>query len=93
MGVGPVAGLRRGDADFGHHLQHPLFLLRPARAVKGPGQAGDEAVQPQRFADLLAHRKNRVERAERVLKNHGDFLTADSAEFAGGQLAQVLPFK
>ena len=52
----------------------PLGGVR--RAPSRYGHAVREK-QAQRLADLLAHREDRVEGTQRVLKNHGDFLAPD----------------
>ena len=39
-------------------------------------------MQQYSFSDLLAHGKNGVERGHGILKNHGDFITANVAHFS-----------
>ena len=59
--VGALAGaqVRLGTPTLGQQLDSP----RRPRAAAGPG------VQPQRLADLAAHRPQRVERDQRVLED------------------------
>ena len=85
-----VARFRRRDADFAHHLQHPLFL--PVGAPVNATPPRQETVQPQGLADLLADRENGIERALRVLKDHRDFPAAQRPHLAGRQVVQAPAF-
>ncbi len=94
--VSPVACLGGRNADFGHHLQDALFLGPAARTIERPRQrraAVNEAMQSHRFPNLLTDREDRVQGAERVLKDHRNGLPPDSAHGPLGQAAQILPTK
>ena len=72
--------LRRGDADIRQQLRRP-FPQRPPGLV---------VLQPQRFRQLVAYRKDRVQRGQRILHHHTDARPADVAHLAPAFLQQVL---
>ncbi len=92
VGICAVAIGGRRDADLFHHLDHALPFPLRAPPVKGPASVLDHAVQPQRLADLLAHRKGGVQRAERVLEDHRNLLAAHGPHCLRRQLEQVAIF-
>ena len=47
----------------------------------------------QRFCDLLAYRQNGVQGSHRILKNHGDLVSAYRAHFLFGKGRQLFSFK
>ena len=49
------------------------------------GRRTQPGVQPQRFADLVAHREDRVQRRHRLLKDHRDIVSANLAHFFVGK--------
>ena len=67
------APLRRGDADAAEHVEGPLPRLFLA----------DAGVDAQRLGDLVADGEHRIERAHRLLEDHGNAAAADPAHGAG----------
>ncbi|MNE55462.1 hypothetical protein D3C80_1502970 [compost metagenome] len=80
-GVLAGAQLRFRHADRAQQLQHSRLALCATQV----------AVQLQRFGNLLAHRAQGVERAQRVLHDETDLRAAHPAPGALVELAQVLP--
>ena len=74
------AALRVGDANQVEELEHALVdgRLRQPRIVDADG-----------FADLVTHREDGVQRAGRVLENHGDVAAAHAPELRRRQAEQV----
>eukprot|EP01022_Parablepharisma_sp_SALTPOND_P030360 TRINITY_DN760_c2_g5_i1.p1 TRINITY_DN760_c2_g5~~TRINITY_DN760_c2_g5_i1.p1 ORF type:complete len:1316 (-),score=509.04 TRINITY_DN760_c2_g5_i1:3474-7421(-) len=68
-----------GDA---HHLQH-------AQRLGLGGRTAHALVQADRFGDLLADGKDRVQRGHRLLEDHGDLLATDAAHGGVIGLGQV----
>ncbi len=66
MRIGFEPLLRITDADLVEQLQHPLARLAPAHA----------AVHVKDFADLPLHGMQRIERRNRLLEDHRDFVAA-----------------
>jgi hypothetical protein len=50
-------------------------------------------MQGEHFGDLVADGENRIERCHRLLKDHGDALSADFSHLLLAELDQVLPLE
>ena len=77
IGVKPPLGL--GDTDL-HQQFHSAAAQRASC---------EPEVLAQHFADLEAHREDRVERAHRLLEDHGDLLAAHTLHRLGGRREEI----
>ena len=71
---------RFGQADFLHQLEHSCSRLPGTHA----------ALNSEDFRDLVTHRLHGIQRTHRVLKNHRNFATTDSAHGLAVQFQKVL---
>ena len=80
MGIGIDAGFRIGDLHQPEHFDG----FRSSRLLVQP------LVQLDRFADLIADGKNRIERGHRLLEDHRDLVASDLAHLLVTELEQIL---
>ena len=72
-----------GDTDILKDLQHALPCLG----------AGDLLMKAERFLHLLSHLHHRVETRHGLLKDHGDFISADGTQLFFGHGSHIFPVK
>ena len=78
------APLGLGDPDQPQHLD---------RALAGLARATSPLVQPDRLADLVADREDRVQRGHRLLKDHRDLVAADARISRSESASRSRPWK
>ncbi len=79
IGVGPLLRVRHADG-----------VQQLDRSLAG-GPLGEPLVQQQRLGDLVADGEDRVERGQRLLKDHRDVVATDPAHRLLRQREQVAP--
>ena len=79
MRIGMRATFRLGNMDAAQHLHGLVQRVAPRQP----------AMQCNRFADLAAHRHQRVERGHRLLEDHRNVIAADLLHLRFGEIQQI----